>query len=108
MQDGRSDVLRVSAVRDSFRFYFVYFSVVHDAQVPSEDLERDVFCDEPFDVERAVKFTFALPKGFVFIKVDVGSHLCNAGEVAARVYGEEKEDSLRYLLRTLSSRIFER
>jgi len=85
----------------------MYFAVVDDAQVSSKDVERNVFCDEPFDIERAVKFTFALPKGFIFIKVNVRSHLCDAREVAARVHGKKKEYSLRYLLFTLSS-IFER
>ena len=88
-------------MRHSFRFSFVYFSIVDNAQVSAKHVERDVFCDEPFDIKRAVEFTFPLPKGFVLIEIDVGSHLRVAREVAARVYGEEKEYSLRYLLLTL-------
>ena len=44
--------------------------------------------DEPFDIKRTVSY-LPVAKGFVLIEIDVGSHLHDAREVAARVYGEE-------------------
>ena len=71
----------MTTCRYSFRFSFVYFSIVDNAQVSAKHVERDVFCDEPFDIKRTVEFTFPLPKGFVLIEIDVGSHLRDAREV---------------------------